>query len=157
MQKGDGLFKSVNKLRYLGVEELHKFLLENSLIDVNFFEKRTVEVTAGAYLVSVTEIISSCQQVDSGALSSLLITMFCGYYGKTSASLCLIRTLTMKMTIYHLQVKFESLPSLENYIISVYYVNYPMSLYHDDPEPQKEYERSKYKKNRELKKERKKN
>ena len=151
------MFKSVNKLRYLGVEELHKFLLENSLIDVNFFEKRTVEVTARAYLVSVTEIISSCQQVDSGALSSLLITMFCGCYGKTSASLCLIRTLTMKMTIYHLQVKFESLPSLENYIISVYYVNYPMSLYHDDPEPQKEYERSKYKKNRELKKERKKN
>ena len=50
------------------VEELHKFLMENCLVDVNFFGKRTEEITAGAYFVSVTEIISNCQHVSNGIL-----------------------------------------------------------------------------------------
>ena len=42
--------------------------MENCLIDINAFGKRTGEITAGAYLVSITEIISNCQHVSSGIL-----------------------------------------------------------------------------------------
>ena len=40
------------------------------LIDVDFLELRTGEIPAEACLVSITEIISSCQQIGIGALLS---------------------------------------------------------------------------------------
>ena len=61
LQKGDELFKSINEFKYLGVEDLpNGFLIENCLIDVIVLEDRSGEITAGAYLVSITGIISSC-------------------------------------------------------------------------------------------------
>ena len=69
LQKGYELFKPINEFKSLGVEDLpYEFFMENCLIDVDFLENRTGEVTAGEYLVSVGEIISSCQQVWSGTL-----------------------------------------------------------------------------------------
>ena len=44
------------------------FLIENCLIYVYYFENRTGEITAEAYLVSITEIISGFQQLATGAL-----------------------------------------------------------------------------------------
>lgn len=63
------MLKSINESRYLGVEDLPDwFLKENCLIDVDFLENRTWVIAAGAYLVSITEIIRSCQKVSSAAL-----------------------------------------------------------------------------------------
>ena len=54
---------------YLGVDDFpHEFLIENGLISVDFLENKTGEITVGVYFVSITEIISSCQQVGSGGL-----------------------------------------------------------------------------------------
>ena len=37
-----------------------KFFIENSSINVEFLNNKTGEITAGAYLVSITEIVSDC-------------------------------------------------------------------------------------------------
>ena len=61
LQKGDFLFKYLNKYGYLGMEDLpHEFFIENSSINVEFPNIRTGEITAGAYLVSITEIVCDC-------------------------------------------------------------------------------------------------
>ena len=43
-----------------------EFFLQNSLINVEFLNCRTGEITAGEYLVSITK--SDCQQMGTGAL-----------------------------------------------------------------------------------------
>ena len=58
--KGDQLFKFIGKFRYLGTEDLpQEFLTENSLINVQFLENKTGKITAGAYLLSIAEIVNS--------------------------------------------------------------------------------------------------
>ena len=37
--------------------------LENSSINVEFLDNRTGEITAGAYLLSITESVSECQEI----------------------------------------------------------------------------------------------
>ena len=69
LQNGDLLFRYLNNYRYIGMEDLpHEFLIENSSINAEFLNNRTGEITAGGYLVSITEIMSDCQQIDRGAL-----------------------------------------------------------------------------------------
>ena len=69
LQKGDILFKSLNNYRYLGMEGLsQEFFIKNSAINVEFLNNKIGEITAGGYLVSVTEIVSDCQQIRTGAL-----------------------------------------------------------------------------------------
>ena len=59
---GDQLFKCIGKFRYLGVEDLpQEFQLENYSMNVEFLENKTGEITAGAYLLSITEIVNSAQ------------------------------------------------------------------------------------------------
>ena len=68
-QKGDKIFKSINKFSYLGVEDVpqvfdRKWVFgRKSLIHVDFPENRTRKRTEIAYLVSITEVISSSQQI----------------------------------------------------------------------------------------------
>ena len=45
-----------------------EFFIGDSAINVEFLNNRTGEITAGAYLVSITEIVSDCQQIGTGAL-----------------------------------------------------------------------------------------
>ena len=57
--KGDQLFKFMGTFRYFGMEDLqHKFLVENFSINVEFWENNTGENTAGAYLITVWEIVN---------------------------------------------------------------------------------------------------
>ena len=44
------------------------FFIENLSINVEFLNIRTEEITAGTYLVSITEIVSDCQQIGTRAL-----------------------------------------------------------------------------------------
>ena len=81
-QKGDLLFKSLNNYRYLGMEDMpQEFFIENSSINVEFLNIRTGEIIAGAYLVSITEIVSDCQQIGTGALliiNNYILGLLCG-------------------------------------------------------------------------------
>lgn len=43
-------------------------MLENSSVIVEFVENKTVEITAGAYLVSIAEIVNGVYQIVTGAL-----------------------------------------------------------------------------------------
>ena len=59
LQKGDFLFKSLNKYRYPGMEDLpQEFFIENLSINIEFLNIRTGQITAETYLVSITEIVS---------------------------------------------------------------------------------------------------
>ena len=66
------LFKFIGKFRYLGLQKLPEdFLIENATRNVIFFfENKTREIAAEAYLISISEIVSrNCvQQVWTGAL-----------------------------------------------------------------------------------------
>lgn len=45
-----------------------ELLIENSFVNVKFLEDMTGEVTAGTYLLSVTEIVSRALQIGTVAL-----------------------------------------------------------------------------------------
>ena len=45
-----------------------EFLVEDSSVIIDFFDVRTGEITAGAYFVSIAEIVSDCQQTGTGPL-----------------------------------------------------------------------------------------
>ena len=63
--KGDQLFK----FRYPGMEDLQqKFLLESFSVNMEFLENNTGKITAVAYLISISEIVNSVQQIGAGAL-----------------------------------------------------------------------------------------
>ena len=67
--KGDQLFKFVRKIRYLGVEDLaQEFMTKNCPIYFELLENKTGEITIGAYLLSIAEIVSSAQQTGTGPL-----------------------------------------------------------------------------------------
>ena len=134
LQKGDLLFKSLNNYRYRGVEDLtQELFIENLSINVEFLNNRTGEITPGAYLVSVTEIVSEIQQIGTGALFiindyilGLLWRNQCfflfDFHSKDEIG-------RMSATGTSVMLKFDSLQSLENYIKSVYFSSYPVTLY----------------------------
>ena len=45
-----------------------KFLVENCSVNVEYLEIRTREITAGAYLIPISEIVNGVQQIRVGAL-----------------------------------------------------------------------------------------
>ena len=47
---------------------IQEVLIKNLSINVEFLNIRTGEITARAYLVSFTEIVSDCQQIGTGAI-----------------------------------------------------------------------------------------
>ena len=58
------LFKSAGIWGSFGLD----YILQNSSINVEFLNNRIGEITAGAYLLSITEIVSDCQQIGTEAL-----------------------------------------------------------------------------------------
>ena len=65
------MFKSPTSYRYLGMKDLPQefFFIENSAINVEILNIRKENITAGAYLVSITGIFKSdCQKIGTGAL-----------------------------------------------------------------------------------------
>ena len=45
-----------------------EFFIENLSINVEFLNNRTGEITAGTYLVSITENVNDCQEIGTRAL-----------------------------------------------------------------------------------------
>ena len=134
LDKRDQLFKLIGKFRYLGVEDLaQKFMIENCLINVELLENKTGEITAGAYLLSITEIVNSAQQIGTGALlivNNYILGLIWGtdsIYLLDSHSKDGHGNLSSSGTAVLL--RFGSLKSLENYIGFIYYNTFPQTLY----------------------------
>ena len=67
--KGDYLFKFIGEFRYLGMEELPQgFLIVNVSVNVKFLEIELGNITAGGYLLSITEIVNIVQQIGTDVL-----------------------------------------------------------------------------------------
>ena len=128
------MFKYLNKYRYLGMEDLpREVFIKNSSINMEVLNIRTGETAAGAYFVSITEIVSDCQKIGTGAwliINNYILDVLWGnhcffLFGSHSKD----EIGRMSATGTTVLLKFDSLRSLENYIKSVYYSNYPMTLY----------------------------
>ena len=110
-----------------------EFYIENSAINVEFLNNITEEITAGGYPVFINEIMSGFQPVGTGAL--LIINNY--ILGLLWGNQCVFlfdshskdEIGRVSATGTAVLVKFDSLQSLENYIKSVYYSNYAMTLY----------------------------
>ena len=58
------MLKYFDNYKYLGMEDLpQEILIEHYSINVVFINNRTRQMTAGAYIVHVTEIVSDCRQL----------------------------------------------------------------------------------------------
>ena len=113
LQIEDLLFKSLNNYRFLGMEDLpQEFFIENLSINVEFPNNRTGEITSGAYLVSITKILSDCQLIDTGAL--LIINNY--ILGLLWGNQCFPQCFPISATGTSVLLKSDSLQSSENYI-----------------------------------------
>ena len=90
------------------------------------FNNRTEEITAESYPVSITKIMSDCQQIGTGALliinnniSGLLWGNLCIFFQFYSQTIAEIERMSATGTT--ILLKTDSLESLENYTKSVYY------------------------------------
>ena len=132
--KVDQLFSFTGKFRYLGMEDLpQESLVQNSSINVEFLENKTGEITAGAYLISVSEIVNGVQQIGAGAIliaSNYIlgltwendsIYLFDSHSKDGNGNLLSTGTAVL--------LKCDTLYSLENYVTSVYYNVFPLTLY----------------------------
>ena len=67
----------------LGWKSYHRsFFFENSSINSEFANNRIREITAGAYLVCITETVNNCQQLGTGALLVISYYIFRFTLGK---------------------------------------------------------------------------
>ena len=125
LQKGDVLLKSLSKYRYLGMKDLPQgFCIENSSINVEFINNRTEEITAGAYLLSRELSRSSVDYKQLHFRFTLGKPVFFSVWLNSKDGIG-----RMSVTCTTVFLKFDSLQALENYMKSVYYSNYPMTLY----------------------------
>ena len=73
--KGDNLLKSINRFCFLGTEDLsHEIVVENHTVCVEMLQLDISDITMNAYLLSISEIVRSCQQIIKGA--SLIINNY---------------------------------------------------------------------------------
>ena len=69
LQKGDDLFKKLNLMRILSVDDLpQNCKIEDVSLNLDYLESKTGEIVFNAYLISISEIVSSCTSKGNGAL-----------------------------------------------------------------------------------------
>ena len=69
LRKSDALFKSLNKFKLFGVEDLPtKTEIYSHSIDIALLEKRTGEITSSTYMTSIGDIVGNNSNLGDGAL-----------------------------------------------------------------------------------------
>ena len=121
LRKGDELFKSLNKFKLLGVEELPtKIEVYSHSIDIALLENRTGEITSSIYMTSTGDIVGNCSNLGNGAL--LMINgyalgviwgknrffVFDSHSKNSSGNICQNGTSVL--------LKFETLSKLQEYV-----------------------------------------
>ena len=109
-----------------------EFLLEDFAVNVQFLEIKTGEITAGAYLLSVVEIVNSVQQTGTGTLLIVNNYILGLIWGNDSIYLFDSHSKDVNGNVSSsgsaVLLKFDTLHSLENDIRSVYFNAYPLTL-----------------------------
>ena len=76
------MFKSLNKFRVLGVDDLPtRVSIYDSAVGIVFLENKTGEITLNVYLILMTDILSTCSSHGKGALliiSGYVLGIICG-------------------------------------------------------------------------------
>lgn len=125
LQKRGNFVKCIITFRNVGLGDLpHEFLIEHCLTEIYFF--------ARVYLVSINEIISCWEQVGNGALlivNNYFLGPYLNQYFYLLDSYIKGKNGNKSAAGTTVLLTFESCSSLENYIRSVWYANYPMTLY----------------------------
>ena len=91
----DRLFKSLNRYRLLGVDDLPR--------TVNIYSH---SVTLNAYLISLREIIESCLNTGSGALLMISGYIFGIIWGKDFVTYLILIARIMKVIFLKMEVLF---------------------------------------------------
>ena len=69
LEKGNELFKSLNKFKLHGVEDLPtKIEIYSHSIDIALLENRTGAITSSTYLTSIGDIVGNYSNLGNGAL-----------------------------------------------------------------------------------------
>ena len=69
LRKGDELFKSLNKFKLLGVEDLPtKIGIYSHSTDIALLENRSGEITSSICMTSIGDIVGNCSNLGNGAL-----------------------------------------------------------------------------------------
>ena len=126
LQSGDQLFKSLNMFRVLGVDDLPaRVSIYDSAVDIVFLENKTGEITLNVYLISMTDILSTCSNHGKGALliiSGYVLGIIWGrncFYLFDSHSKDGEGNVSQNGTAVLL--KFDTFSNLEEYIKQIYY------------------------------------
>ena len=130
---GDQLFKLIGKFGYLGIEDLPQGVsTENSLINVQFLENKTGEITAWVYLLSIAGIANSVQQIWTDALIIVTNYILSLIWGIDSIYLFDSQSKdengNLSSSGKAVLLKFDTLRTLVNDIKSVYDTAYLMTL-----------------------------
>ena len=134
LHKGDHLSKFTGQFRYLMIENLsQEFLIENSSVNVELLKNMTGEIAAGAYLLSIVEIVNSLQKIGTGAL--LIVTNYVLGLILGNDSIYLfdfhskVENGSLSSAGTAVLLQFDNLLSLENDIRPLYYNAYSLTLY----------------------------
>ena len=109
------------------------FLLKIYVINVEFLNKRTGEITTGVYFVPIAEIVTDSQQIGTGSLLIILGLLWVHECFLLFDSHSQDEIRRMSATGTAVLLKFDSLQLFENYKKPVYYSNYSMTLYFQIP------------------------
>ena len=82
-----------------------EIFIENIAVNAEFLNNVTGEITAGAYLMSITENVSDCQQIGTRALLIINNYILVFFRGGTNAFFYLAPILKMKLEEYKPQVQ----------------------------------------------------
>ena len=110
-----------------------EFLVKNSSINVKFLENNTGEVTAGVYLISISKIVNRVQWI--GAASLLIVNNYILGLIWANDSIYLFdfhskdENGNLSSSGTAVLLKCDALYLLKNYVRSVYYNTFLLTLY----------------------------
>ena len=127
LRKVDELFKSLNKFKLLGAEDLPtKIEIYSHSVDIALLDNRTGEITSSIYMTSIGDIVGNYYNLGNGAL--LIINgyaleviwrkncffLFDSHSKNSSGNICQNGTSVL--------LKLETLSKLQEYVKDIYYV-----------------------------------
>ena len=120
-------FKSLNKFKLLGVEDLlAKMEIYSHSIDIALMENKTGEITSSKYMTSIVDIVGNCLKLGNVALLMIngyalgviwaknCFFLFDPHSKSSSGNICQNDTSVL--------LKFERLNKLEEYVKHMYYI-----------------------------------
>ena len=109
------------------------FLIEDFVVNVQFLENKAREIIGGTHLLSIIHITNSVQQIETGSLFSANNYILGLIWGNDSIYLFDSHSEdengNASGSATAVLLKCDALHSLVNYIRSVYYSAYPLTLY----------------------------